>query len=212
MERLVLKSVWNALAIVGLVLGIWFLMNYGNTNGDGDGTSTIIGKGPVLEAVKHVNKQIFVEHYSVIDVEHSEVPTSWFPFVKQNMVVLLRGRVPAGFNLQQITEDSIWISPDGKRIQLTLPPPEVFEENVSIDFENSRIISVKDTCPDFICESMIESYQSKVLPAGRDMLIKFSYEHDILQQTAEDGKVFYEQILRSLGFEEVRVVVQGYGV
>lgn len=211
MERINLRPVVNALAIVGVVLGIWILVNGGN-DGSNDNGTTIIGKGPVLEAVKHVNKQIFIEHYSMIDVEYSQVPVSWLPFIKQEMVVLLRGRIPAGFDLQKLTEDNIWISSDGKKVQLTLPPPEVFKENVSIDFENSRILSVSDTCPNFICESSLEQYQSKVLPAGRDMLIEFAYQRGILQQTVDDGRKYYEQFLKSLGFEEVRVVVTGYGL
>jgi hypothetical protein len=211
MERIILKLIVNALAILGVVLGIWFLVNAGN-NGDNNNGTTIIGKGPVLEAVKQVNKQIFVEHYSMIDVEHSQVPVNWLPFVKQEMVVLLRGRIPAGFDLQKLTEDDIWISPDGKNIQLTLPPPEVFEENVSIDFENSRILSVSDTCPNFICENSLEQYQSEVLPAGRDMLIEFALQKGILQQSVDDGRKYYEQLLKSLDFEEIRVVVIGYGL
>lgn len=210
MERIVLKSVWNALAIVGLVLGVWLLVNNNGKGNNDDGGGTIIGKAPVLEAIQHVNKQIFIEHYSMIDVEHSQVPSNWLPFVRQDMIVLLRGRIPAGFDLQKLREDDIWISSDGKRIQLTLPPPEIFEENVSIDFENSRIISVSDICPDFICQSSLEQYQSKVLPAGRDMLIEFANQSGILQQTAQDGKEYYSQFLKSLGFEEIRVVIDGY--
>jgi hypothetical protein len=210
MERVILKLILNALAIVGVVLGIWVLVNGGNNSGNGG--TTIIGKGPVLEAVKHVNKQIFIEHYNMIDVEYSQVPTSWVPFIKQEMVVLLRGRIPAGFDLQKLTEDDIWISSDGKKIQLTLPPPEVFEENVSIDFENSRILSVSDTCPNFFCEDSLQQYQNEVLPAGQAMLIEFSYQSGILQQAADDGRKYYEQFLSSLGFEEVRVIITGYGL
>jgi hypothetical protein len=210
MERVALKTIWNALAIIGLVLGIWMLINIDNDNGAD--TKNIDVNPPVLEAIKHVNKQIFIEHYNMVDVEYSKAPVSWLPFVKQDMIVLLRGRIPAGFDLQALNEDDVWISPDGKRIQLTLPPPVVFKDNISIDFENSRIISSSDTCPDFICDSSLEQYQKEVLPAGRDLLIEFAYQSGILEQTVDDGRRFYEQFLKSLGFEEVRVVVEGYGL
>lgn len=211
MERIVLKSIWNALAIVGLVLGIWLLINRG-IDSKPDDDKEISANPPILEAIKHVNKQIFIEHYSMVDLEYSQAPVSWLPFVKQDMVILLRGRIPAGFDLQKLNEEDIWISSDRKRIQLTLPPPIVFKENVSIDFENSRILSTSDTCPDFICESSLEQYQNEVLPTGRDLLIEFAHQSGILQQTVDDGKRFYEQFLKSLGFEEVRVVVEGYGI
>lgn len=213
MERIVFKSVWNALAIVGLVLGIYFIITgrEKDTEEEKD-VKEIIEKGPILEAVKHVNKQIFIEHYSMVDIEYRQVPTAWLPFIKQDMLVLLRGRIPAGFDLQQLTEDSIWLSSDGSRIQLALPPPEIFEENVSIDFKNSRIISASDTCPDIVCPSPLEAYQNEVLPAGRDRLIEFAVRSGILQQTVDDGRIFYEQFLKSLGFKEVRIVVEGYGL
>lgn len=208
MKRIILKTIVNALAIVGIVLGIWFLRDQRETGGNND----VKEKYPILEAVKHVNKHIFVEHYSVIDVGYSQVPVDWLPFIKQEMVVLLRGRIPAGFDLGELREDDIWISQDGKRVQLTLPPPQIFEENVSIDFENSRILLVSDTCPNFICENSLEQYQNKVLPTGRDMLIEFALQTGILQQCAQGGQKYYGQLLTSLGFEQVRVIVTGYGL
>jgi hypothetical protein len=36
-----------------------------------------------------------------------------------------------------------------------------------------------------------------------------SQQSGILEQVANDGKVYYEQFLKSLGFEEVRVLIRG---
>ncbi len=56
----------------------------------------------VLEAVKHVNKHIFVEHYITVDIDYEHVPVEWLKAIlhQQRFVVLLHGRVPAGFDLQ----------------------------------------------------------------------------------------------------------------
>lgn len=210
MKRILFKIIINALAIVGVILGIWFLRGEKSSSNSSD--AEIDQKYPILEAVKHVNKHILIEHYSMVDVRYSQAPISWMPFIKQETVILLRGRIPAGFDLEELTEDDIWISRDGKRVQLTLPPPKIFEENVAIDFENSRILSVSDRCPDFICENSLEQYQSKILPTGRDMLIAFALQTGILEDCAEDGRQYYQQLLKSLGFEEVRVIVTGYGL
>jgi hypothetical protein len=43
-------------------------------------------------------------------------------------------------------------------------------------------------------------------------LIEFAYQSGILEQTVDDGRRFYEQFLKSRGFEEVRGVVEGYGL
>ena len=152
----------------------------------------------------------------VVDVYYSDTPKGWFEWleklgIKQDFVVLIRGRVPAGFDLSKLTERHVWTSSDGKRAQLTLPSPVVFEDNVSIDFENSRVLAQKDTCPSLICEDDLVAYQSEVLPAARDTLIEHAKRNGILEQAAKDGKAFYEQFLTSFGYEEVQVVIAGYG-
>jgi hypothetical protein len=166
--------------------------------------------GPeVLEAVKHVNKHIFVEHYITVDIDYEHVPVEWLKAIlHQRFVVLLHGRVPAGFDLQGLTvKDNIQVK--GKKVILHLPPPQVFEENVSIDFNNSRILYVSSQCL-FFCTESAEIYQSKMLPEAQKRLVEAALKNDILRQAATYGKSHYEALLRSLGFEDVTVVVTGY--
>ena len=172
----------------------------------------ITGKSAIMERIQHVNKQTFIEHYNAVDVTYTEAPQGWIKVfgIKQEFVVLVRGRVPAGFDLQELSEDDIWISSDGRRAQLTLPSPVIFEENVAIDFQNSYMLAEHDTCPGFICNDDLTAYQSEVLPAGRDLLIDYARRNDILRQAALDGKSYYEQLLGTLAFEDVRIVVRGY--
>lgn len=155
-----------------------------------------------------------IEHYIAVDVHYSEAPVSWLPILGQDFVVLIRGNVPAGFDLQSLAADDIWISQDGTRLQLTLPAPRVFEENVAIDPEKSRILHKRDTCPWFICRDPLEAYQYSILPEGKAYLIDFALQNGILEQAARDGKQFYEGFLKgfvgTLGVREVRVVVRGY--
>lgn len=214
MYRLIFKIIWNALPLVALGLVVWWLFQVIDPPSNNNGGGKVVIGPSVLEAIKQVNKQIFIEHYNAVDVTYTEVPEGWISLfgLKQEFVVLVRGRVPAGFDLQELDEDDVWVSSDGKRVQLTLPPPQIFEGNVFIDFENSRILSQSDTCPNFICEDNLVSYQSQVMPAGRDQLIEFALKNGILEQAAKDGKEYYGQFLKSLGFEEVRVIVNGYGL
>ncbi len=212
--RLLLKLIWKSLPLVALVvIGWWVYANLLAPSPPPAPTTTITDRRGIVEAIKQVNKQIFIEHYNMVDVQYTSAPKGWIAALglKQEMIVLLRGRVPAGFNLENITADNVWISANGRRAQITLPPPQIFTDNVSIDFENSRILVQKDTCPNFLCADSLEAYQSEVLPAGRQLLIDYARENGILNQAARDGQIYYEQLLRSLGFEEVRVIVTGYG-
>jgi len=177
-----------------------------------DTASNIASKAAILERVQRVNKQILVEHYNAVDVRYTEVPEGFLGSLglKQEFVMLIRGRVPAGFDLQQLSQDDLWISSNGKRVQLTLPAPQVFRDQVSIDFENSYILAQHDTCPGFICQNDLEAYQGEILPTGRDLLIDYGLRNGILEQAARDGRSYYQQLLSALGFEEVRVIVTGY--
>ncbi len=176
-------------------------------------TQTVINSGAsVIDAVKRVNKQVFIEHNETVDIDYRQAPKNWLSYlgVEQSFVLLMRGTVPAGLDLSLLTADSVWTSGDGKRVQLTLPPPQVFAENVSIDFERTRILAMSDTCPDVICENDVMAYQNQLLPEGRELLIDSAVESGILITVAEDAKAYYEELLKSLGFDEVKVVVTGY--
>lgn len=204
---------WLLLPLLMMAAGGWWIYDSLITRNLTFETKTVLTSGnTVVDAVRRVNKQVFIEHYDTIDLDYRQAPQNWLQYlgVEQSFVVLLRGRVPAGFDLQTLNESNVWISTNGKQAQLTLPPPIVFEESVSIDFERSRILAINDTCPDLICENAVLAYQNQLLPEGREMLIDSAIEDGILNQVAEDGKAFYEQLLRTLGFDEVRVVVAGY--
>jgi len=167
-------------------------------------------------AIDHVNKQIFVEHGIDMPVHYSDVPNGlWVVLekigIKQDFTVLIRGRVPAGFDLDELDQKHIWTSADGKRVQLILPAPKIFEENVAIDFENSYVIGHRDTCPNWFCDKDLDAYQNEVLPLAKEDLVERALEGGILEEAAKDGKEFYEKFLTSLGFERVDVIVTGYG-
>lgn len=208
----VFKILSNALAFIAIVLVILLFLGKIPFPIPSSAQSTTTPNPPVLEAINRVNKQVFIEHYNAVDVTYTEVPSGWPSLfgIKQEFVVLIRGRVPAGFDLQQLNDTDVWISSDGKRVQLTLPPPTIFEDNISIDFENSYILSQKDTCPNLFCQDDLIAYQSEVLPTGQEVLIEFALNNGILDQVVQDGIEYYEQFLKSLGYEEVQVIVRGY--
>ena len=162
-----------------------------------------------MASIKQANKQILVEHYNTVDIDYSEAPAGWLGLlpIQQNFVLLLKGRVPAGFDLESLSADNIWISSDGRRVQLVLPPPVIFTENIALDLENSRILGESDTCPDFICQDQLSTLQEQLLPQGRHLLAEASMRSGILEQVAQDGQRYYEQLLTALGFTEVRVVI-----
>ena len=206
MDKRTLNVIRNALILALFIVAAWLIYDRVTAEpppDDGD--------------IKLVNKHMFVQHFLVVDVTHTEAPEGLLRFlgdlgIKEEFVVLLQGRVPAGFDLENLPPGSIWVSADRTQVQLTLPSPVIFEDNVSIDFENSRVLSQSDWCPDLICPTTdLEALLNEALPDGRDRMIDAARQNGILDHAAKAGKEHYQIYLESLGFEEVRVVVRGYG-
>jgi hypothetical protein len=207
---------WTFLIALGLfaavtVASVWMVSDAARDIFSLDTRTTIITGDAVVESIKRVNKQVFIEHYNTVDIDYSEAPEGWLGHlpIQQSFVLLLKGSVPAGFDLSQLTPKDVWISSDGSRVQLVLPPPVIFAENVNVDFEHSRVLTQQDTCPEFICETTLEAFKSHMLPQGRQVLIEASERSGILAQAATDGQRYYEQLLKSLGFAEVQVIIRG---
>lgn len=206
---------WTALFTAIMIMlvvgsGLWTARTITRDLLNPNTTTTVITKGPVVASIRQVNKQIMVEHNNMVYVDYREAPEGWLQVlpIEQSFVVLLRGQVPAGFELSGLDEEDIWISEDGSKVQLTLPAPTIFEENVSVDFAESRVISEGDSCPDFICATDLDALQKTVLPQARPLLIESSRESGIMDQTAQLGIAYYESLLRALGFEDIQVIVR----
>jgi hypothetical protein len=205
---------WLFVAVIGIggiviVLSLWLVSDAARDILSRDTNVTISGDA-VVESIRRVNKQVFVEHYNTVDLDYQETPEGWLGYlpIRQSFVLLLKGRVPAGFDLRELRPEDVWVSRDGQRVQVVLPPPVIFEENVNVDFERSRILVQSDTCPDFVCQDTLGALKDQVLPQGRQLLIEASLQSGIMVQAAEAGQLYYEQFLTSLGFREVRVLIR----
>lgn len=177
----------------------------------------VVEVGPaILEQIRHVNKQIFVEHYLATEISYMETyavlnqPLSALG-IKNEYLIILRGRVPAGIDLSEMSSADIWVSADGQRAQVTLPAPRIFEENVAVDLNNTRIITQADSCPGLLCPAgQLAAYKDSIEPAGRARLIAAAEEAGINAQVATEAQAYYEHLLNALGIAEVRVVIPGY--
>lgn len=204
----------KAIIIAAVAVALWWVYSLLQRPAAPE-TATTIQTGPVvLEQIRRVNKQIFIEQYLTVDVRYEETPASWFNTyqtlgIKQGFVLLLRGTVPAGIDLKDMDENAIWVSADGRRAQIVLPPPRIFE--VSIDEQHSLLLAEQDSCPDFLCpQSNLQAYWSTIGTEAKGKLEAAALEAGILDQAAEEAREYYENLLYKLGFDEVRVIVQGY--
>lgn len=209
-------TLWNSLVLVAVAFTIWSGYQFWHSVAEPKSVDRVDVSAKIIEVVRHVNKQIFVEHYSSAEIRNVDAPEGWLAWlgdvgVRQEFLMLVRGRVPAGIDLSQLGADDIWVSADGRRAQVTLPAPQIFTENISVDMAHTEIIQSSDYCPGFICPNdRLEAFKEHVEPEARKQLIAAAEEKGILTQTALDAAVYYEQLLNALGIAEVRVIVPGY--
>jgi hypothetical protein len=114
--------------------------------------------------------------------------------------MLVYGDVRAGFDLEKLSEGSLWT--DGSRVRLVLPAPEIL--NSSIDFDQTHIVYYEN---DMILEDNNPNLQGEALSQAKSALEKAAVEAGILERANEYGQLYYENFLYSLGFTDVEVVV-----
>ena len=161
----------------------------------------------VLE-IRNVAKLESIEYYSVAEISQVQVPDNWVEKLglKEEIFILEYGTVVGGFDLTQLPDDAIW--QDGWRVMLKLPAPEILR--VEIDSDKSRVVYRKGWCPEMICGDDVDDFIRKIEPQAVEQLKKQAVEYGLLDRAARSGRDYFYYFLKSLGFTEVRVVVDGY--
>jgi hypothetical protein len=188
--------------IVGLILWLW--PPDGPPN---NGTPT----PPITVAVpeiREVAKLESIEYYAVAEISQVQVPDNWIKElgVKEEIFILMYGTVVGGFDLTQLPDDAIW--QDGWRVMLKLPAPEILR--VEIDSDRSHVVYRKGWCPEVVCGDDLTRFIEEIEPQAVEQLKKQTIEYGLLERAAKSGRDYFYHFLKSLGFTEVRVVVDGY--
>jgi hypothetical protein len=119
--------------------------------------------------------------------------------IKEEMLLLAYGEVAAGFDLDKLQDDDIWI--DGTRVQLHLPAPEILYSK--LDTERTRVIYYRKSL--FVQRDI--SMEARAREEAEKAIREEALETDILDHASKYGQLFFSDWLRSLGFAEVRVIV-----
>lgn len=153
---------------------------------------TILGLSEIAELAT-------VDIRSVAEVPEVRTPENLLRHFggRESLLMLVYGDVKVGFDLSKIEEGDLWVN--GKRVQLRLPPPEILA--TTIDFDKSHIVDYERS---FLVEND-PNLQAVVLERGTEDLQQAAIEAGAFELAKRFGKLFFENHLRSLGFEEVRI-------
>lgn len=138
---------------------------------------------------------------TVIDLERE--PTNVWERVlgTDKLLLVASGEVVAGFDLGRIQPGDIVVT--GERVSIDLPPPEILYSKV----DNERTYVYERATGLFrVPDPRIESEARQL--AERAMVGR-ALEGEILEHAEQNGRMYLEGFLRSLGFEEITIVVRG---
>lgn len=119
--------------------------------------------------------------------------------VQEEMLLLAYGEVAAGFDLDKLRDEDLWI--DGTRAQLHLPAPEILYSK--LDTTRTRVIYYQKSL--FIQRDI--SMEARAREEAEKAIREEALETDILEHASTYGELFFSNWLRSLGFTEVRIIV-----
>ncbi len=156
-----------------------------------------------INGIRSQAKLATVEYSTITEIYNENLPEGWldeFLGTKERLLMLVYGDVRAGYDLEKLSEDSLWT--DGSRVRLVLPAPEIL--NSSIDFDQTHIVYYENS---LILDENNPNLQGEALNQAKSALEKAAVEAGILERANEYGQLYYENFLYSLGFTEVEVVV-----
>jgi hypothetical protein len=119
--------------------------------------------------------------------------------VKEEIVLIAYGEVAAGFDLGKLDQDALWM--EGTRVQLHLPAPEILY--VKLDNERTHVVYYEKSW--FIDHDL--DIEGKARQEAEESIRQAALESEVLQRAREYGQLFFENWFYSMGFAEVRVIV-----
>ncbi|MBN2003174.1 MAG: DUF4230 domain-containing protein [Anaerolineae bacterium] len=110
------------------------------------------------------------------------------------------GEVRAGFDLTQITEDSITIQ--GEKVILTLPPPQILSKG--LDADKSGIYDLDTPWLGELDADTVNTAQQNAMV----LIMEQACAQDILGKANQNAEIEFARLLNTLAFEEVEVITQ----
>ena len=133
----------------------------------------------------------------VVD-EEREADSLWTRIFGSDKILLIAtGEVIAGFDLSEITDDDVLVQ--GNSVTLALPPAQIFFSRLD---NEKTLVYERDTGFLVKADQYLES-TARLLAERR--VLDWSEEQGILEKAEENGVIYFERLLGSLGFTDINV-------
>jgi hypothetical protein len=116
------------------------------------------------------------------------------------LLLVAEGEVVAGFDLSGVRESDVIV--DGTTVTLILPPPEILYSRV----DNERTFVYERETGVF--RRPDPDLETEARRLAEERLVSWALERGILPKAEENGIVYLENFLRSLGFTEIEIEIR----
>ena len=191
--------------VIALLLGGFFILKYnpfGWNISFGD-KPKIADTANVIEEVKKISEFTTASYYEEFVINEKKlVPrtvdvmklfTHEADSIENEIVLLVKGKVRAGFNLNKITATDITISND--TISIQMPSPEIFDVIINPSDYEVFIETGKWS------HEEIQAFQLE----AKELLLKNATENNILDKATSIGKERISTLFKTFGFNVVNV-------
>ena len=158
--------------------------------------------------IQAIAEQSILDYLTVVEIPDARIPNEVGQVIgldkdmaRQDMVMLVYSNVKVGFNRQKLSEEDLWV--DGTRVQLVLPATEIL--SIQLDDERTHILHHDEKS---LAARHNLNLSGEIRQIVDDAIRQQIIAANSLEQTARQSKLYFETYLHSLGFIDVRVVVQ----
>jgi hypothetical protein len=153
----------------------------------------------ILKEVKNMSQLLTVCHYDEITVDSIEAKSGSLLkifTVQRKLVLIVKGKTYAGFDLSHINEQSLTATDSS--VQLTISKPKIID-----------VIVNPSTVETFIEKGTWSVYaRTALLQEAQTTLTNRAISSGILARSEKEGVKVFTQFFKSLGFKKVTVLVQ----
>lgn len=158
----------------------------------------VVDVSALVTQVRELNRletaSMRVIHVGTITQSYNVIPNA---LAGDEITFLATGDVIAGLDLSQLRDQDVWRSPDGT-INLRLPPPQILV--TAVDNKESRVLSRKTG---MLRRSDVE-LETRARQHAEENIRAEALKKGILNLAETNGEKKMAELLRTLGFEQVR--------
>lgn len=137
---------------------------------------------------------------TVIDLEREPTNIWGQVFGTDELLLVASGEVVAGFDLAKVQEQDITVQ--GDRVTMVLPPPEILYSRMD---NQETYVYERNTGLFRKPDPRIETEARQL---AEQAMIERAHRGEILRQAEANGRLQVEALLRSLGFDQVLLIIR----